>query len=64
MGRRLAARVLTGILAVGCQSVEGDPPASDVHGIGVIRWAFAASGPDILFVGGPPGVTPGCFRTI
>ena len=55
-------RVLTGVLAVGCQSIEGDSPADDVYRTTVIRWASVSTGPDILTVGGPAGAAPRCFR--
>ena len=64
MERRLAAHVMTCILALGCRPAESDSPTNDVHGTRVIRWASASSGPDILFVGGPSGAPPGCFRTL
>jgi len=64
MTRRLTVFVLTGALAIGCQSVEGDSPASDGYGTTVVRWASALAGPDILTVGGPAGAAPRCFRTM
>jgi hypothetical protein len=64
MRRGLTTHVLTGILVVGCRSVEGDTPAGEVYGTDVIRWASASSGPDILLVGGPSGAAPRCIRTL
>jgi hypothetical protein len=63
MTGRIAMGVLTGILALGCQSLEGDQPVDDVPRTTLVRWNSASSGPDIVSVGGPAGAAPRCFRT-
>ncbi|HZJ52958.1 MAG TPA: hypothetical protein VFD38_02375 [Myxococcaceae bacterium] len=63
MTGRSAVGVLMGVLALGCQSLEGDTPADAVPGTRLVRWSSASSGPDIVSVGGPAGAAPRCFRT-
>ena len=64
MRGRFVVVVWTGVLAVGCHSIEGDVPADDGRRTTVIRWSSAVSGPDIVTVGGPTAAAPRCFRTI
>jgi hypothetical protein len=64
MRGRFVVVAWTGVLAVGCQAIEGDPGPDDGRRTTVIRWSSALSGPDIVTVGGPTAAAPLCFRTI
>ena len=64
MRGRFAVVLGMGVLAVGCQAVEGDAPADDMRRTTVIRWSSSVSGPDVVTVGGPTAAAPRCFRTI
>jgi hypothetical protein len=63
MTGRIAVGMLTGVLALGCQSIEGGQPIDDVRRTTLVRWSAASSGPDIVTVGGPAAAAPRCFRT-
>jgi hypothetical protein len=64
MTGRFAAGLVSGVLAIGCQSGDEDTPADVGPHTTVIRWSSASSGPDIVSVGGRTTSAPRCFRTI